>query len=204
MPPSPASRSSALADKVKVIILTARPGIVIGKKGAEIGTAFAPSFEKVAGGWAGQLSVDVIEIKRPELMPTWSPSPSPSSSRAALPSVVKHAQGRPVRYEGWRQGHPYPVLRSSGRRWVVASGTARVALSAHPARQDRLWHLHRSHHSWPCGVKVWISTWARSFPASLFPTRLEGFPVLAVAITRGGASSACSSVFSTVRCSVAP
>ena len=53
-------------DKVKVIILTARPGIVIGKKGAEIDT-LRGELEKVAGASKGQLSVDVIEVKRPEL-----------------------------------------------------------------------------------------------------------------------------------------
>ena len=54
------------ADKVKVIIYTARPGIVIGKKGAEIDT-LRTELEKVAGVPKGKLSVDVIEIKRPEL-----------------------------------------------------------------------------------------------------------------------------------------
>lgn len=53
-------------DKVKVIILTARPGVVIGKKGAEIDT-LRTELEKVAGVSKGQLSVDVVEIKRPEL-----------------------------------------------------------------------------------------------------------------------------------------
>lgn len=53
-------------DKVKVIIYTARPGIVIGKKGSEI-DAIRTELEKVAGVKKGQLSVDVIEIKRPEL-----------------------------------------------------------------------------------------------------------------------------------------
>ena len=53
-------------DKVKVIILTARPGVVIGKKGAEIDT-LRIELEKVAGVSKGQLSVDVVEIKRPEL-----------------------------------------------------------------------------------------------------------------------------------------
>ena len=54
------------ADKVKVIIYTSRPGIVIGKKGAEIDT-LRTELEKVAGMPKGKLSVDVIEIKRPEL-----------------------------------------------------------------------------------------------------------------------------------------
>ena len=53
-------------DKVKVIIYTARPGIVIGKKGAEI-DQIRTELEKVAGVSKGELSVDVIEIKRPEL-----------------------------------------------------------------------------------------------------------------------------------------
>lgn len=53
-------------DKVKVIIFTARPGIVIGKKGSEI-DVLRKDLEKIAGVSKGQLSVDVIEIKRPEL-----------------------------------------------------------------------------------------------------------------------------------------
>lgn len=53
-------------DKVKVIIYTARPGIVIGKKGAEIDNLRA-DLEKIAHTSKGNVSVDVIEIKRPEL-----------------------------------------------------------------------------------------------------------------------------------------
>ena len=53
-------------DKVKVIILTARPGIVIGKKGADI-DVLRTDLEKVAGVSKGQVAVDVIEVKRPEL-----------------------------------------------------------------------------------------------------------------------------------------
>ncbi|WP_303132136.1 30S ribosomal protein S3 [uncultured Olsenella sp.] len=53
-------------DKVKVIIYSARPGIVIGKKGAEI-DALRGELEKIAGVTKGNINVDVIEIKRPEL-----------------------------------------------------------------------------------------------------------------------------------------
>jgi small subunit ribosomal protein S3 len=53
-------------DKVQVTILTARPGIVIGKKGAEI-DKIRHELEQVAGVAQGQIKVDVIEIKRPEL-----------------------------------------------------------------------------------------------------------------------------------------
>ena len=50
-------------DKVKVVIYTARPGIVIGKKGAEI-DALRKEVAKVA---TGQVNIEVIEVKRPEL-----------------------------------------------------------------------------------------------------------------------------------------
>ncbi|MDR1714048.1 MAG: 30S ribosomal protein S3 [Coriobacteriales bacterium] len=50
-------------DKIKVIITTARPGIVIGKQGSEI-DKLRKDLEKIAN---GQVNVEVIEIKRPEL-----------------------------------------------------------------------------------------------------------------------------------------
>lgn len=50
-------------DKVKVILTTARPGIVIGKKGAEV-DALRKELEVIAG---GKVNVEVIEVKRPEL-----------------------------------------------------------------------------------------------------------------------------------------
>lgn len=50
-------------DKIKVIITTARPGIVIGKKGAEV-NVLRKELEKISG---GHVSVEVIEVKRPEL-----------------------------------------------------------------------------------------------------------------------------------------
>lgn len=53
-------------DKVKITIYTGRPGIVIGKKGAEI-DGLRSELEKVAKVGKGQVNVDVIEVKRPEL-----------------------------------------------------------------------------------------------------------------------------------------
>ena len=50
-------------DKTKVIITTARPGVVIGKKGAEI-DALRKKLQKIA---KGNVSIEVIEVKRPEL-----------------------------------------------------------------------------------------------------------------------------------------
>ena len=50
-------------DKIKVIITTARPGIVIGKKGAEIDN-LRKKLSTVAN---GKVSIEVVEVKRPEL-----------------------------------------------------------------------------------------------------------------------------------------
>ena len=50
-------------DKIKVIVTTARPGVVIGKKGAEI-DAPRKKLEEVAN---GPVNIEVVEVKRPEL-----------------------------------------------------------------------------------------------------------------------------------------
>ena len=50
-------------DKIKIIVTTARPGVVIGKKGAEI-DSLRKKLEKVAN---GPVSTEVVEVKRPEL-----------------------------------------------------------------------------------------------------------------------------------------
>ncbi len=50
-------------EKIKVFVTTARPGVVIGKKGAEI-DALRKKLEEVAN---GPVSLEVIEVKRPEL-----------------------------------------------------------------------------------------------------------------------------------------
>jgi small subunit ribosomal protein S3 len=50
-------------DKTMVTLTTARPGIVIGKKGSEV-DQLRKDLEKIAG---GPVTVDIIEIKRPEI-----------------------------------------------------------------------------------------------------------------------------------------
>ena len=66
-------------DKIKVTITTARPGVVIGKKGAEI-DALRKKLEKVAD---GPVSIDVVEVKRPEL-----------DAELIAPSVAEQLEGR--------------------------------------------------------------------------------------------------------------
>lgn len=52
------------ANKVRLIIHTARPGIVIGKKGAEI-EALKKALEKLTDG--KEIHIDIQEVRRPEL-----------------------------------------------------------------------------------------------------------------------------------------
>ena len=76
-------------DKVKVILTTARPGVVIGKKGSEI-EQLRKELAKIVG---GPVNIEVIEVKRPEAStPTWLPSPSLSSSKAVSRSVAPCAR----------------------------------------------------------------------------------------------------------------
>ena len=74
-------------DKVKAIITTARPGVVIGKKGSEI-EQLRKELAKIVGG-------PVNIARRPCRVPS------------------RHAQGCSVRSQVWRSGHSYPVLRPS-------------------------------------------------------------------------------------------
>lgn len=120
-------------DKVKVIILTARPGVVIGKKGAEIDT-LRTELEKVAGVSKGQLSVDVVEIKRPEL-----------DANLVAQSIAEQLEGRvafrramrkavqSARKAGAKASVSSAPVVSAVPRWAVVSGTVRVACLCTPS-----------------------------------------------------------------------
>ncbi len=134
-------------DKVKVTIYTARPGIVIGKKGADI-DVLRTDLEKVAGVSKGQVSVDVVEIKRPEL-----------DANLVAQSVAEQLERRVAFRRAMRKavqsarkaGAKGIRIQCSGRLGGAEMGRrewyreGRVP-AAHPARQDRLRSGHRPHH----------------------------------------------------------
>ena len=86
-------------DKIKVIITTSRPGVVIGKKGAEV-DALRKKLNQIAN---GPVSVEVVEVKRP-------------AARGPRGLPPRNAQGRSVCPQERRKGYPYPVRWSSGWR----------------------------------------------------------------------------------------
>ena len=73
-------------DKIKVIVTTARPGVVIGKKGAEIDALRSRRSPTARSTSRSSRS------SAPSWTPTSSPSPLPSSSRAASLSVAPCAR----------------------------------------------------------------------------------------------------------------
>ena len=144
-------------DKVKVIIYTARPGIVIGKKGSEI-DALRTELEGVAGVAKGQLSVDVIEIKRPELdaVLTAQSIAEPLAGRVAFRRAMRKAvqSARKAGAKGIR-------IQCSGRLGGAEMGRrewyreGRVPLHTLRAKID--YGTAVAHTTMgACGVKVWI------------------------------------------------
>ena len=144
-------------DKVKVIILTARPGIVIGKKGAEI-DQLRSELEHVAGVIKGNLSVDVIEIKRPEL-----------DAELVAQSIAEQLEGRVAFRRAMRKavqsarksGAKGIRIQCSGRLGGAEMGRrewyreGRVPLHTLRAKIDYGTATARTTMG-SCGVKVWI------------------------------------------------
>ena len=144
-------------DKVKVIILTARPGIVIGKKGAEI-DSLRTELERVAGVEKGQLSVDVIEVKRPEL-----------DANLVAQSIAEQLEGRVAFRRAMRKA--VQTARKSGAKGIRIRCTGslggaemgrrewyregRVPLHTLRAKIDYGTATARTTMG-SCGVKVWI------------------------------------------------
>jgi len=144
-------------DKVKVTIYTARPGIVIGKKGAEI-DVLRHDLEKIAGVPQGQLTVDVIEIKRPEL-----------DANLVAQSIAEQLEGRIAFRRAMRKavqsarkaGAKGIRIQCSGRLGGAEMGRrewyreGRVPLHTLRAKIDYGQATARTTMG-ACGVKVWI------------------------------------------------
>ena len=144
-------------DKVKVTIYTARPGIVIGKKGAEIDVLRA-DLEKIAGAGTGMVAVDVIEIKRPELDATLVAQSIAEqleqriafrrAMRRAVQSAMKAgAKGIRIQCSG-RLGGAEIARREWYREGRVPLHTLRAVIDYGQATASTTMGA--------CGVKVWI------------------------------------------------
>lgn len=144
-------------EKIKVIIYTARPGIVIGKKGAEI-DELRSDLERVAGVGKGQVAVDVIEVKRPELDATLVAQSIAEqleqrvafrrAMRKAVQSAMKSgAKGIRIQCSGRLNGAEM-ARREWYREGRVPLHTLRAAIDYGTATAHTTYGC--------CGVKVWI------------------------------------------------
>ena len=144
-------------DKVKVTIYTGRPGIVIGKKGAEIDVLRA-DLEKVAKVGKGQVNVDVVEVKRPEL-----------DANLVAQSMAEQLEGRVAFRRAMRQavqsarkaGAQGIRIQCSGRlngaemgrrEWYREGRVPLHTLRAKIAFGEATAHTTMG----ACGIKVWI------------------------------------------------
>ena len=95
-------------DRVRVDIHTARPGIVIGRKGAEA-DRIRGELEKLTG---KQVQLNILEVKNPSSTRSWSRRASPSSCPAGSASAARCARHA--------VGHEEPAPRASGCRSPAA------------------------------------------------------------------------------------
>jgi small subunit ribosomal protein S3 len=140
--------------KCRVTIHSARPGVVIGKKGADIDKLR----KRVADITASDVVINIVEIRKPELDAT----PGRRIDRQQLERRVafRRAMKRAVQ-SAMRLGAEGIRINCSGRL-----GGAEIARMewyregpravAHAARRHRLRRGDRVHTFGTCGVKVWI------------------------------------------------
>ena len=131
-------------NSIRVTIHTARPGIVIGRKGAEI-EKMTEEISKMAQG--KQIKIDIQEIKTPEL-----------DAQLVAENVALQIERRIAYRRAMKKAVQIAMdfgaqgirLRSSGRLngaeiSPLGMVSRRQSSAAHPAHADRLW-LRRSQH----------------------------------------------------------
>ncbi len=70
--------------KCRVTVYSARPGVVIGKKGADI-EKLRKTVAKLTN---ADVTINIVEVRKPRSTRRWWPTRSPSSSSAAWPSAA--------------------------------------------------------------------------------------------------------------------
>ena len=130
-------------DRVRVDIHTARPGIVIGRRGAEA-DRLRGELEKLTG---KQVQLNILEVKNPEIDAQLVAQGVAEQLLGPRAVPSRHAQGH-ADLDAFRcQGHPDPVLRPPQRRRDVAHRVLPRGprAPAHPACRHRLRLLRGPH-----------------------------------------------------------
>ena len=134
-------------DRVRVDIYTARPGIVIGRNGAEA-ERVRGELEKLTG---KQVQLNILEVKNPEIDAQLVAQGVAEQLRVPGAVPPGDAQGAAERDARRCPGHPDPVLRSSGRRRDEPVGVLPrgPGAAAHAAGRHRLRLLRGQDHLRP-------------------------------------------------------
>ena len=134
-------------DRVRVDIHTARPGIVIGRRGAEA-DRIRGDLEKLTG---KQVQLNILEVKNPEIDAQLVAQgvAEQLSSRVSFRRAMRKAMQTTMQRR--RQGHPGAVLGPPRRRRDVALGVLPrgPGAAAHAARGHRLRLLRGQDHLRP-------------------------------------------------------
>ena len=177
-------------EKVKVSIYTARPGIVIGKKGSEI-DALRRDLEKIAQVGKGQVTVDVIEVKRPELDANLVAKSVAEQleQRIAFRRAMRRAV-QSARKAGAKGIRIQCSGRLGGAEMGRVSGIARVVCLCTPSVLVLITVRQLLTPPWaPVVLRLGFIT-ASSFPASLRRIRRLRAPAVPAVAARGGATNA--------------
>jgi len=92
-------------DRVRVDLHTARPGIVIGRRGAEA-DRLRVQLEKLTG---KQVQLNILEVKNPDLE-------AQLVAQGIAEQLAARVSFRRAMRKGWRQGHSCPGVWPSGWR----------------------------------------------------------------------------------------
>ncbi len=132
--------------KCRVTIHSARPGVVIGKKGADI-EKLRKSVAKLTD---SDVVINIVEIRKPELDAQLVAEFDRPAARAPCCIPPRDEARRSVGDASRSGGNSYQLLGPVGRRRNRAHGVVsrRSRAAAHIARGRRLWRRHCFHHLW--------------------------------------------------------
>jgi small subunit ribosomal protein S3 len=142
------------AKRIRLRIFTARPGIVIGKKGSEIERLKQELEKKVSQ----EVLIDIQEVRKPEIDAQLVAEnvAMQIERRVAFRRAMKRGVTSAMRFGA--QGIKDYLLRTAGRRRNGPHGVVprRPGAAAHPARRHRLRFYRSPHNLRVVGVKVYI------------------------------------------------
>ena len=143
------------AKKARITIHTARPGVVIGKKGADI-ERLRTDITKMTG---SDVHLNIVEIRKPEIEAKLVAEEHRPAACAARRVPPGHEAGGAVRDQARRAGHPQSTAAdaSAGAEIARTEWYREGRVPLHTLRADVDFGLATARTAYgTCGVKVWV------------------------------------------------